>query len=143
MVLDLMHAHIFHWGLVNDEVKPFLFLVHQVLLIIERKMSYSCWMFNRWVRDDTKITTKAKYSINITKSRKKTCLSLLYNSNNSFLYANGVKICQFKGKDSEIKPCPLYLRNNSTNYTVNNKQKDLDWIERCMIFPLIITRCWY
>ena len=48
--------------------------------------------------DDATITAEIKYSINITKSRKKSCLSLHYKASNSFLYANGVKIYQFKGK---------------------------------------------
>ena len=48
--------------------------------------------------DDATITAEIKYSINITKSRKKSCLSLHYKASNSFLYTNGVKIYQFKGK---------------------------------------------
>ena len=42
--------------------------------------------------DYTTITTEAKYYVNITNSRKTTCLSLHYNAANSFLYANGVKL---------------------------------------------------
>ena len=53
------------------------------------------------------IKVEATYSVNITKSRKKICLSLHYNLTNRFLYASGIKIHQFKAKDSEVKPCPL------------------------------------
>ena len=58
---------------------------------------------------DTKITAAAKYSVYITNSRQKICLSLHYNVANSFLFANGVKVYQFKAKYSEIKSYPLYL----------------------------------
>ena len=51
-------------------------------------------------KDDTTITVEAKYSVHVIKSRK----SLQYNAASSFLYANGVKIHQFKAKESKIKP---------------------------------------
>ena len=47
--------------------------------------------------DDTKITAEENYSIDTT-SRKKICLRLHYNGRKSFLYANGINICQFKAK---------------------------------------------
>ena len=40
--------------------------------------------------DDTTITLEAKYSANITQSRKKICLCLHYITTMFFLYANGV-----------------------------------------------------
>ena len=49
--------------------------------------------------EDTTITGETKYSIIIVKSKKKICLSLHYNGSNSILYANGVKMYQFKSKD--------------------------------------------
>ena len=61
--------------------------------------------------DDTTIAEEAKYFLNFTKSIKKICLSLHHNVANSFLYANGVKFHQFKGKGSEIKLYPLSLGN--------------------------------
>ena len=48
--------------------------------------------------DDATITAEIKYSINFTKSRKKSCLSLHYKGSNSFLYASGVQIYQLQGK---------------------------------------------
>ena len=44
------------------------------------------------VLDSTKTTAEAKNFVNATKSRTKICLSLRYNSANSFLYVKGVKI---------------------------------------------------
>ena len=73
--------------------------------------------------DDTGITVDAKYSVNITKSRNKICLSLHYNAANSSLYANGMKIYQFKAKGSDIKQYPLCLGNVSKDFTVDNMNK--------------------
>ena len=65
--------------------------------------------------DDTTITAEAKYSINFLRPERKFCLSLNYNGNNSFLFANATKIYQFKGKDYKIKPYILCLGNISKN----------------------------
>ena len=46
--------------------------------------------------NDTIITVKAKYSINLTESRRKFVLSLHCNQRNSFLFVNATKIYQFK-----------------------------------------------
>ena len=45
-------------------------------------------------------------------------LSLHYNENNRFLLVNPVKLYQYKAKDSEIKPCPLYLGNILKDFTL-------------------------
>ena len=80
------------------------------------------WITNRL--DDARITAEAKYSVNITKSKTKICLSLHYNNRaNSFLYANGVKIQHVTTKGSEIKPYPLCLGNTLKDFTVSNKKK--------------------
>ena len=42
--------------------------------------------------DDIIMTVETKYSVDITNSRKKICLSLQYNAANSFLYVYGVQI---------------------------------------------------
>ena len=72
--------------------------------------------------DDTTIAANAKYSFNITKP-KKICLSLRYNAANKFLYANGVKIHQFKAQGSDIKPYPLCLGNILKDFAVDNMKK--------------------
>ena len=56
--------------------------------------------------DDTR-QSEAEYSINFSETTKLFCLSLHYNRSNSFLYISGVKIYQFKGKDSAITVYPL------------------------------------
>ena len=50
-------------------------------------------------------------------------LSSRHNGSNSFLFANTVKMYQFKAKDSQIKPYRLFLGNISKDFTVNNLKK--------------------
>ena len=47
--------------------------------------------------DDRKLTSEAKYPINITQSGKN-ILRLHYNGSNSFLFVNATKLDQFKAK---------------------------------------------
>ena len=42
------------------------------------------------------------YSINFSATKKRFCLSLHYNGDNSYLFVNGKDIIKFKAKDSEI-----------------------------------------
>ena len=60
--------------------------------------------------DDTTLTAETQHSINFSRSNRKFCLSLHYNTSNSFLFANATKIYQFKAKDSEIKKTSLVFR---------------------------------
>ena len=71
--------------------------------------------------------TEPKYSVNITKSRRKICLILDYNVTNSFLYGNGVNIYQCKVSDSEIKPYLFCLRNILNDFTFDNIKKWIEW----------------
>ena len=73
--------------------------------------------------DNATITVEAKYPINFTESGKRFVLSLHCNGSNSFLFVNAVKICQFKAKESEIKPYPLCLGNISKDFTIDNMNK--------------------
>ena len=49
--------------------------------------------------------------------------SLHYNGSSSFVFVNTVETCQFKAKDSEIKPYPLCLGKISKNFAINNMKK--------------------
>ena len=51
-------------------------------------------------------------------------LSIHYEGSNSFLFPNEVKMYQFKGKNSEIKPYPLCLDNISKCFKLNNMEKN-------------------
>ena len=64
------------------------------------------------------------YSINFTVTKKKFCLSLLYDgANNSDLFVNGTEIYKFKAKDSEIVASPLCLGNISKDWSIDNMKK--------------------
>ena len=73
--------------------------------------------------NDTTIYAEKTYSINFTKAKRKLCLSLHYNGDNSYLFVNGKEICKFKAKDSEIVPYPLCLGNISKVFSVDNMKK--------------------
>ena len=75
----------------------------------------------------TAIYAENMYPTNFTVYGKKTCLSLHYNEDNSYLFVNGRQIVKFKARDSEIIPNPLCLGNISKNY-----------MGMCMILVLII-----
>ena len=66
------------------------------------------------------------YSIILTVTKKKSCLTLYYNGANSYLFVNGTEIYKYKAKDSETAATPLCLRNISKDWSVNNMKKD--WI---------------
>ena len=53
----------------------------------------------------------------------KFCLSLHHNVDKKFLFVNGVKIYQFRAKDSEINTYSLSLRNILKDFTVDNVKK--------------------
>ena len=62
---------------------------------------------------ESTLTAEKMYSTNFIVTRKKFCLSLHYNGENSYLLVNGTEICKFKAKDSEIVSSPLCLGNIS------------------------------
>ena len=63
------------------------------------------------------------YLINFTEHNKKFCLSLDYNTANSYLFVNGTEIHKFKAKGSEIVATPLCLENISKDWSVDNMKK--------------------
>ena len=69
------------------------------------------------------LTAEKMYSINFTVTKKKFCLSLHYNRPSSYLFVNGIEIYKFKAKDSKIVPSPLWLRNISKDWSVDNMKK--------------------
>ena len=86
------------------------------------------------------------YSINFTVTKRKICLSLLYNGGNSYLFVNGTEIIRFKAKDFEIVASPLCLGNIfkdlSTDYM--NKKGLLDvfmiLVQTIMLLQLMILK---
>ena len=75
--------------------------------------------------DDNTVTKETKYSVNITKSSKK--VVWVYSSMpQQVLRINGLKIQQFKTKDSEIRIYLLYLGNISKDPTVDKMKKQTE-----------------
>ena len=73
--------------------------------------------------DGTTLTAEKLYSINFTENNKKFCLSLHYNSDNSYLLVNGKEIHKFKAKDAEIVPNILCLGKILEDFLVANMKK--------------------
>ena len=67
--------------------------------------------------------TTVWYSINFSATKKRLCLSLHYNGDNSYLFANGKEVIKFKGKDSEIVEDPICLGNLSKDFSESNMKK--------------------
>ena len=67
--------------------------------------------------------TEKMYLINLLKIIKNFCLSLRYNGANSYLFVNGIEICTFKAKGSELVATPLCLGNISKDWAVGNMKK--------------------
>ena len=70
-----------------------------------------------------KLTAEKMYSINFTVTKKKFCLILHYNGENSHLFVNGIEIYKFKAKDSEIAATLWCLGNISKDWSVDNMKK--------------------
>ena len=69
------------------------------------------------------LTAEKMYSINVTVTNKKFCLSLHYNGENSYLFVNGTEIYKFKAKDSEISVGPICLGNISKDWSIDNMKR--------------------
>ena len=69
------------------------------------------------------LTAEKMCSINFTATRKKFCLSLHYNRENSYLFVNGTEIYKLKAKDSQIETSPLYLGNIYKDWSKDNMKK--------------------
>ena len=73
--------------------------------------------------DNTTIYAEKLYSINLTKTNTKFCLSLHYNGSNSYLFVNSTEIHKYKTKDSEIIAAPICLGNISRDASVDDMKK--------------------
>ena len=72
---------------------------------------------------ESTLTAEQMYSISFTVTKKKFCLSLLYNGANSYLFVNGTEIIKFKAKYSAIVASPLCLGNISKDWSTDNMKK--------------------
>ena len=72
---------------------------------------------------ESTLTAEKMHSINFKITKKKFCLSLHYNGENSYLLVNGTEFIKFKTKDSEIVASPLCLGNISKDWSTDNMKK--------------------
>ena len=69
------------------------------------------------------LTAEKMYSVNVTVTRKKFCLSLHYIEAKSYLFVNSTEIIKFKAKDSEIVGTPLCIGNITKEFSEDNRKK--------------------
>ena len=72
---------------------------------------------------ENSLTAEKMYSINLTITKNKFCLSSHNNGANSYLFVSGKEIIKFKAKDSNIVPRPLCLGNISKDWSTDNMKK--------------------
>ena len=54
------------------------------------------------------VSPKKKFSINFTKTNTKSCLSLHYNADNSYLFVNGKEIIKLKADNKNVNLVILF-----------------------------------
>ena len=74
----------------------------------------------QWL-DDTTLTAEAKYPINFTQSGKIFVLGLHYKG--LHLFADAIKVYQFKTENSEIKDYALFFDKPLKDFTINHMEK--------------------
>ena len=87
-------------------------------------------------KDDTILTSEAKYPLNFTQQNERFVSSPHYNGIKSFLFVNTTKICPFKGKNAEIKAYTLCLGNIKKILQLNNIKNGIK--RNCKMFF-----CWF
>ena len=75
------------------------------------------------------------YSPNFTVENKTFCLSLHYNSDNSYLFVNGKEVTKVKAKNSELIKYPMCLGGLSKDYNKNSR-KDTGLYENVYDFSI-------
>ena len=123
------------YGLCFDEGGTFAkgsFTNGKNVIIFGAKMSFSTHTTNKanniYVLSDflvqgisgTTIYVEQVYKTKFTEAEKEFVLSLHYNGNESYLFANGVQQLKFKADDSQILNAKLCLGNLSSNWTSAN-----------------------
>ena len=73
--------------------------------------------------NDTTIYAEKLFHNNFTELGVKFVLSLHYNGENSYLFANGRQELKFKAKDDQIRNEKLCLENLSTHWTISESEK--------------------
>ena len=122
----------FNKGNINNGRNVIIFGVHESSLVhVNNKANNIYIMGDLFVQgiNDTTLYAEKIYSQNFTAVNKKFVLSLHYNSDNSYLFANGKEELKFKAKDDQIVKEILCLGNVSDDWTATNAGKTELWGE--------------
>ena len=90
---------------------------------IDNKEKYILVLGRRATQGLERKSAEKVYSINFTVTKKKFCLSLHFNGENSYLFVNGTEIIKFKAKDYAIVANPLCLGSISKDWATDNMKK--------------------
>ena len=99
---------------------------------VDSQENYMLALGKRNVKFNNKtINVKAPYKSNINSTKTKIVLSIHYNKQNSYIFANGDKITDFTAKDSEINNDPICLGNISKDFSESDTKKQ-DCMDLCI-----------
>ena len=116
----------FSKGNINNGRNLIIFGVHESSLVHANNKANNIYvigdLFVQGISDTTLYAEKI-YSQNFTQSSKKFVLSLHYNGNDSYLFANGRQELKFKAKDDQLIIDKLCLGNLSNEWTTSESEK--------------------
>ena len=122
----------FSKGGINNGRNVLIFGVHENSLVHANNKANNIYvmgdLFVQGINDATLYAEKI-YSQNFTAVNKKFVLSLHYNGDDSYLFANGKQELKFKAKDNQIVKEILCLGNISDDWTTANAEKTGFWGE--------------
>ena len=117
----------FSEGSINNGRNTLIFGVHESFLIHSNNKANNIYVMGKeFVQgiNDTTLYADKVYSQNFTQPSKKFVLSLHYNGDNSYLFANGTQEFKFKAKNYKIlKNEKLCLRNLSNQWRITEYKK--------------------
>ena len=128
------------WG-INNSRNVLIFGIHESSLVHANKKANNIYGMGEVIVqgiNDTTLYAEKIYSQNFTAVNKKFVLSLRYNADDSYLFANGKLELQFKAKDDQIVKELLCLGKTSNDWTTANAEKTGFWGVKYMILLLII-----
>ena len=117
-------------GIINGK-NALIFGVHENSLVHANNKANNIYVMGDFIvqgTNDTTLYAEELYSQNFTATNKKFVLSLHYNGDDSYLFANGKRELKFKAKDILFKEI-LCLGNISDDWTAANAQKTGFWGE--------------
>ena len=116
----------FNMGNINNGRNVLIFGVHESSLVHKNNKENDIFIIgDGFVQgiNDTTLYAQKLYSQNFTAVNKNFVLSLHYNGDNSYLFANGKQELRFKARDDQIAKEILCLGNISDDWTAANAQK--------------------